>query len=81
MAKKIERAVEEDTKEKETNKYFYIIAAVIILVFAAFIIYQRVGIPTGAVITIDDLHELNLQGDLSSDKGYVHNGFSFVFNN
>jgi len=75
----IERAVEEDVREKQSNKWLYIMVAVIIVGFAGFFIYTNFfSSPTGAVVTIDDLHEQNIDGKLSQDEGYMYNGFSFV---
>ncbi len=37
--------------------------------------------PTGAstiILTVDELHELNRQGKLDPERGYLHNGYSFV---
>lgn len=74
----IERAVEEEVHESETNKYFYVLLALIVIAFASFFVYQKISTPTGATITVDELHDLNINGELSSEKGYTHNGFSFV---
>ncbi len=70
---KIEPALETQT----SNKYMYIIVGIIVLAFAALIIYGRLTANT-VPLTLDDLHKINLEGDLSSEKGYTFNGFSFV---
>ena len=77
----IERAVEDDTpdqQQKVSDKYFYIILAVIVLIFISIVAYSQFTTPTGAV-TFEEMHELNLRGKLSSEEGYIYNGFSFVF--
>lgn len=81
----IERAVEDtaeenpaDQADSSSTKYFYIILAVIVLLFASIIAFRQFTTPTGAA-TFDEMHELNLRGKLSPEKGYVYNGFSFVF--
>ena len=73
----IERAVEDAPEEPHSDKYFYIILAAIIVVFISIIAFRNLSSPTGAA-SFDELHELNLKGKLSSDEGYVYNGFSFV---
>ena len=51
------------------------ILLVFILLFAGFRLFAG---PAVVVNTIDDLHELNFQGDLDEDEGYIYEGFSFV---
>jgi len=71
-----ERAVDE---EPESQKVFYIIVAVIVLLFGGFVAYQQItDTPTGAV-TFEDLHRMNLNGELDPERGYLYNGFSFVW--
>ncbi|MBI4153227.1 hypothetical protein HY497_01775 [Candidatus Woesearchaeota archaeon] len=77
----IERAVEDDSPEeqqKSSDKLFYIILATILIIFISIIAFRQLTTPTGA-LTFEEMHELNLNGKLSPDKGYIYNGFSFVF--
>src|SRR3989344_2953256 len=59
-------------------KRLYIIVGVILLVFAllfgmGFFLKKPLNISS-----LDDLHELNFQGELDPEQGYIHDGFSFV---
>lgn len=76
MVKKLTPAIEE-TEEVTSNKYFYIILAVIVVAFISFIAYQKLT-ASQPPKTIEDLHKLNLAGALASEQGYTHNGYSFV---
>ena len=76
----IERAIDEIPPEEDThsNKSFYVVVGIVVLLFAGFLGYQQFSVPSGA-LTFDELHQLNLDGKLDEKKGYVYNGFSFVF--
>ena len=80
MAEIIERAIKEDGAKEEPikNTYFYIILGAIVLIFIAFAVYQYIII-SQPPLTIENLHDLNLKGKLPPERGYVHNGYSFVF--
>ena len=73
----IEQAVEE-TAGQGTDRYFYVILAVIVIVFAGFFLLQRLEPPVGSVVTVSGLQGENLNGSLSEEEGYLYNGFSFV---
>ena len=75
----IERAIDEIEPEEDnhSNRSFYLAVGVVVLLFAGFLGYQQYAVPTGA-LTFDELHQLNLNGKLDEEKGYVYNGFSFV---
>ncbi len=97
MAEVIERAVQEETEETSpplTNRHFYIIIAVILIIFLSFFGYKYFLLSQGP-LTIEDLHDLNIKCNLPSgrgfltsiscwwkslppERGYVHNGYSFV---
>lgn len=74
---KIEQAVEE-TPEKGTDKYFYVILAVVAVVFAGFFLLRQLEPPARSVVTVPELQEENLNGELNDEDGYLYNGFSFV---
>lgn len=59
-------------------KHLYVIIGVIIIIFALIMFGARLANRTPAVMSIDDLHELNFKGKLDKDQGYLYNGFSFV---
>ncbi|MBI2573515.1 hypothetical protein HYV86_06640 [Candidatus Woesearchaeota archaeon] len=64
-------------KEKNTIALVVggIIIGIFILVIGGFALYNHYN---PAPQTIDDLHALNLQGELSPEEGYIYNGYSFV---
>jgi hypothetical protein len=63
--------------DKDTKNLLWIIIA-IVAIFAVFFVI-RFFMPENETLTIDRMHELNLQGDLDSEiNAYVSNGFSFV---
>ena len=69
------------TEKKETKKLLIIIGVVV----AIFVVFFAVGYfirtsHTEEVVTIDDLHQKNMEGE-ESDVNYMYNGFSFVYIN
>ncbi len=79
----IEAAVKEDVPKKNNDaRNVLIMVAVLLGVFVLFTggfsAYNKF---TGAaVIDTDYLHQMNYQGKLDSTRGYMYNGYSFVFN-
>ncbi|MBW2981482.1 hypothetical protein KY343_01250 [Candidatus Woesearchaeota archaeon] len=71
-------------ESKKNRKKLLIAIGIVIAVFVLFIVAFRVTLylrgPTSNVVTIDELHKLNLEGKLEEDS-YVYNGFSFVYFN
>ena len=55
-----------------------VIIGLFIIVIGGFSWYNT--ITGGAVATIDDLHQMNYDGDLKEEQGYVYNGYSVVRN-
>ena len=53
-----------------------ILVAVFVLAIAGFKMYNH--FTAASVVVIDDLHQQNLDGELSDDQGYLFNGYSFV---
>lgn len=53
-----------------------VLIAIFALAIAGFKAYNH--FTAAGVVVIDDLHQQNLDGQLSSDEGYVYNGYSFV---
>lgn len=68
---------DKDDSPKETKKLLIAIG-VVILFFAAFFLVKYIRGPTGGVVTIDDLHQQNIEGE-GGEGNYVYNGYSFVF--
>lgn len=81
-AVKGEEMISKQTEEmaQTSNKPVLIMVGVIVLIFvAAFTVFEFSNSITGStVVTIDDLHQMNVEGELDSEKGYLYNGFSFV---
>jgi len=77
MAEIIERAVKDEPEEPVKNTFFYVILGAIVLVFIALIAYQYILI-SQPPLTIEDLHDLNLEGELQEERAYIHNGYSFI---
>ena len=69
-----------DFEEKKISDWILIISVVIVLLILAFIISLKF-LQKEQPKTIDDLHQLNLEGKLKPEQGYVYNGYSFVFAN
>ncbi|MBD3249858.1 hypothetical protein GF336_07465 [Candidatus Woesearchaeota archaeon] len=75
--KETENVVKEDPKS-DTKKLLIMIGVVIAVFALVLLIVQSTGNSSKEVITIDDLHEKNLNGE-SGENNYLYNGFSFVF--
>jgi len=74
--------VSADNKEdspRET-KTLLIAILVVIVFFIVFFLARNMLSPTGEVVTIDDLHNQNIEGD-ETVFNYLYNGYSFVFTN
>lgn len=52
------------------------IVGIFVLIMGGFSTYRY--FTTAAVVSVDELHQDNLAGDLDEDEGYVYNGYSFV---
>ena len=75
--------IDEFEKKTDTKKLLIgigIVVVVFVLFIAAFRITTYIRGPTGRVVTLDELHELNLEGK-AGEGNYVYNGFSFVYFN
>jgi hypothetical protein len=80
---KRKNALEEEEKdEKEDGKNTRILLIIMAVAFLAFvvpvIIMKLTAAHAARPLTIDELHQKNVQGDLDSAQGYVYNGFSFI---
>lgn len=78
----VELSIKEDAKlSKKDVKNIGIILAVVIGIFILALgsLDLADGDNTsGMVKSVDELHRANLAGELSEDRGYLYNGFSFV---
>jgi hypothetical protein len=79
--KERENTIQEESKyEGSDTKNTLILLGVLIGVFlitiGGFMLYNKyMGEP---VLTLEDLHQKNLEGGLDEDEGYIYNGFSVV---
>ncbi len=84
--KEPEKVEEIETPEdtKKSTKKLLIAIGIVIAAFVLFIVAFRFTIylrgPTGQVVTIDEMHRMNLEGK-AGENNYVYNGFSFVYFN
>ena len=75
-----EKKTEENKTENSSKatKQLYIALGFILICFIALFAIRFIRSPTGKAVTIDELHEKNLKGEMT-DINYMYNGFSFVF--
>ncbi|MBW2993156.1 hypothetical protein KY317_01115 [Candidatus Woesearchaeota archaeon] len=66
-------------KEKDTKKMLIMVAIILGIFILAFVSF-RLFYPRDKVVTIDDLHRQNIEGNPSGDN-YMYNGYSFVYAN
>lgn len=75
-----ETPAEDDFNNRGDWKVLLIVLSILIglgvLSFAGVTMYN--GITAANVVSVDELHQKNLEGDLNEDEGYVYNGYSFV---
>jgi hypothetical protein len=79
---KVEDNIKEFQESNKDRKVIFIAVAAIIIIFAAvmggFKIFGDSTSTSGQVTPIEELHKLNLDGELSDDRGQMYDGFSFV---
>lgn len=72
--------INDDTSKNDNKVILFsllILIGTFILIFVGLNIYSNyVAVPE--VIDIDELHQVNLAGELGNETAYTHNGFSFV---
>jgi hypothetical protein len=82
--KEIEDTGIEEFESKRNTKKLLVVISIVIVAFVLFIVAFRVTTyirgPTGRVVTLDELHRLNIEGK-AGEEDYVYNGFSFVYFN
>ena len=64
-------------KEKDTKKMLIMVAIILGIFILSFVSF-RVFYPRDEVVTIDDLHRQNIEGE-PSENNYMYNGYSFVY--
>jgi len=66
------------TKKIATEDIILIVAACIIVGLFVYLGIVRFTGDTTKVLTIDEMHELNLKGKLKEQQGYMYHGHSFI---
>ena len=67
----------DEPKDNRSDRSLFIGFIVIVLILGA-IFGIRFFLKDTSPKTIDDMHNLNLEGELKESQGYVYNGFSFI---
>jgi len=70
-------AIQESEDKKDTKRMLIMVAAIIgifLIVFFSFKMFY----PRDEIITIDDLHKKNIEGE-PTENNYMYNGYSFVY--
>ena len=62
---------------KKSDKKLLMMIGIVVACFALFFAAKFIFSSRDGVVTIDELHRMNIQGK-AGDPHYVHNGFSFV---
>jgi len=72
------------SESKKSTKKLLILIGIVVAFFVVFIIAFRITLylrgPGDNIITLNELHQLNLKGK-AGENDYVYNGFSFVYFN
>lgn len=78
-----EKSAKDETKKQKPKKteVNFILLTIFVLGMLAVILIGVKVLSKPKVVSIEDLHEKNLEGKLDPEKGYVYNGFSFVYAN
>ena len=74
---KREKTKEEEIPEKKISEKILLFSVLAIIIIFAIIFASKI-LNKEKIMTIDDLHRLNLQGKLKPWQGYMYNSFSFV---
>lgn len=81
--KEIEKSIEEaeevvEKEDKKDTKRLLIMIGIIIAIFFIFIASYMIFYSADKVVTIDELHKMNIEGK-TSENNYMYNGYSFVY--
>jgi len=75
----LSKGVDSEVVSSDGKGLLFIVLGIIgifVLLIAGFNAYNY--FTTAAVVSVDELHQDNLAGDLDEDEGYTYNGYSFV---
>lgn len=73
------RGIDSEVASSDSKGLLFIVLGIVgifVLIMGSFSAYHYFS--TAAVVSVDELHQQNLQGDLNEEEGYVYNGYSFV---
>ena len=65
--------------KKDTKKVIWLVGGFVSIFFIFVLIALFLKDRGPVVITIDELHEKNLKGELKPSEGYVYKGYSFIY--
>src|SRR3989338_666378 len=71
--------IEEEVSQSDGRNILILVGVIVglfLLSLGGFTVYNQ--LTAAGVVSVDDLHTQNLQGELNQEEGYVYNGFSFV---
>src|SRR3989344_1362374 len=72
----------QDVPDNPSDKKTIFMAIVLIIgLFALFFVGFRIYnyyTPTGGAVSIDELHQKNIENELDEEEGYMYQGYSFV---
>ncbi len=78
-AEVIVEAEEEKITSKDWKNLLIVLGVIIILIAVSFgAVWGYNKYKAASVLSIDELHQKNLEGDLDPEEGYVYQGYSFV---
>ena len=71
--------VEEMISSKDWKTLLMVLGIIILLTAVSFAgVWGYNKYKTASILSVDELHQKNLAGELDEDEGYVYNGYSFV---
>lgn len=72
-----EKKETEKERDKKSERNVIIAIGFIILVIAVFFVTKAINKPEA--LTLDDLFDKTLEGKINEEKGYMYNGYAFVY--
>src|SRR3989338_1276440 len=71
--------VEETISSKDWKTLLMVLGIIILLIAISFAgVWGYNKYKAASILSVDELHQKNLAGDLDEEEGYVYNGYSFV---
>jgi len=75
------KETKKETEEEKKVSDWMLVASVVILILIIGVIIGLRFFRRQEVMTVRDMHLLNLDGKLKPEEGYIYNGYSFVYAN